>query len=160
MQRIWAAALLILSSTPIVGQAEEKQFSAAARFRAAGLILAEFARSVAEFQYPNLNPTDFPEKLSPYQEFIKNISLDLKDDGALDDQKRAALSFFCTTGLSNIENLLMMYPNALLVPKSPGDTPEKLRKTHALAFEFFEEQKRLYEMVAPIVGCTSLEPIF
>jgi hypothetical protein len=160
MQRIWAAALLIFTSTPCVGQANEKQVSTAAQFRAANIILNEVIQSLARFDYPNIDTADFSEKMSPYQEFLQSLEQDLKGDGTLDEPNRAALSFFCSTGMSNIQSLMMAYPKTLLIPKLPGDTPAKLKKIHAVAFEYFEEQKALAVVIEHLIGCSSSDPSF
>lgn len=62
--------------------------------------------------------------------------------------------------MSNIQSLMMAYPKTLLIPKLPGDTPAKLKKIHAVAFEYFEEQKALAVVIEHLIGCSSSDPSF
>lgn len=155
--RAGLAVTLLLVSLPAVIRAD--QFNMASRFRAAHLVLQELVDSLSQFDYPQLDTSSFPELISPYRDFLQGMEQALRNSDKLDNAQQGALSFFCSAGISNIKNLLMNIPNALLVPRQPGDTPDKLRKRHALAFEFFEEQSHLAELIAPLAGCSQLGPL-
>lgn len=103
MRSVRVAVLLAVSSLPQVVLAQIDQTSTAARFRAANLLLSEVIQALARFQYPELDTSDFSQKVAPYQNFLENLKNDVRREGKLNDSKLAALSFFAAPASTTLK---------------------------------------------------------
>lgn len=127
--------------------------SAVARFHAAEIILGQISHDVTHFQYPNVNTSDFAEVISPYTELLKDLHQALRKEGQLSDHLKAQKSFFCTAGITNLKQLIMRGVRTILLPSQPGDSPDKLKKIHAPAIEFFNSQDALADVIPELLNC-------
>lgn len=157
MKRV--VGIVLVSLVPLSRGMASEQVSTAGRFHAAQLILDGVRSSVSAFRYAQLDTSGFSDSVSPYSEFLGNLSAEVGDSNRLSDAQRSALTFFCTTGVANIRDLLMSVPNPLLIPSQPGDTPDRLKKAHANAFRFFEHQLSVTDLIPAVAGCTTLESL-
>ncbi|NBW83323.1 hypothetical protein EBR21_16365 [bacterium] len=77
----------------------------------------------------------------------------LLQEGKLSERKLAEFSFLCAPGLLNIEELILRESRSLLLPRNPGENPDTLKKTHAVALAFFSEKAAVVGVLSDILAC-------